>query len=204
MKAIVALIKNPELGRAKTRLAATIGDQKALLVYKLLLDYTREVVEDVTNVDKWVFYSRFIDKSDDWTPSSFNKESQLDSSNLGQRINAVFKQLFEIGYKQVVIIGSDCAELEVKHLECAFKQLDQNDVVLGPCVDGGYYLIGSSSFIPELIDDVEWSTEKVFSKTVDNARVLGKTVAVSAELCDIDDWETLQKYGGNINWQAII
>jgi rSAM/selenodomain-associated transferase 1 len=137
---LMVFIKNPVLGKVKTRLAKSIGDEKALHVYHLLLDHTQKTVRRI-NTDKAVYYSDYINEDDIWKNAEFQKFVQL-GDNLGKRMSKAFLESFKMGYKKVVIIGGDCFELNEKIINDAFKILEENEVALGPAKDGGYYLLG--------------------------------------------------------------
>ncbi|MEO1023863.1 MAG: TIGR04282 family arsenosugar biosynthesis glycosyltransferase, partial [Bacteroidota bacterium] len=129
-------------------MAKVIGDQAALSVYTRLLTHTKEVVADLKS-SVWVWYSDCVDDQDIWSDKSDQKYVQ-EGGSLGERMSHAFQMHFkELGGK-AILIGSDCADLKHKHLEQALTLLDSNDVVLGPALDGGYYLIGMRSYIPEL------------------------------------------------------
>ena len=145
---ILIFTRNPELGKVKTRLAASIGQENALQVYIELLQHTRKVVLE-TDYDKRVLYSDVISTKDIWNNHLFQKKEQF-GKDLGVRMFNAFREGFEDGYQKIVIIGSDLITLEANDLKKAFTALDTNDVVIGPAEDGGYYLLGLKS-IPENI-----------------------------------------------------
>src|SRR5690606_26600997 len=134
-QALIIFVRNPELGKCKTRLAATIGDKAALQVYEYLLQHTATICTDV-EADKYVFYSETIKKADYWCTSIFKKRLQR-GKDLGERMQHAFKELFDMDYKKVMIIGSDMLELNSEIVMGAFEKLDRHDVVIGPAVDGG-------------------------------------------------------------------
>ncbi|MBC7493445.1 MAG: TIGR04282 family arsenosugar biosynthesis glycosyltransferase, partial [Flavobacterium sp.] len=169
-KALIILTKNPELGKVKTRLAKTIGDEKALEVYKKLVLHTYHITANL-NVDKFVFYSDNIEADDIWDANLFIKALQQ-GSNLGDRMNAAFEHVFNLNYKSVCIIGSDCYELNADIIDTAFSQLEETNCVIGPTFDGGYYLLGLNNLQPELFKNIEWSTETVFDATVNICKKL--------------------------------
>lgn len=193
-KTIKVFIKNPEKGAVKTRLAASVGDDRALFVYKKLLDYTRNLVSGI-DAQKEVWYSKFVDDSDGWGIENFTKKQQS-GANLGERMRNAFKESFIQDREQfVVLIGSDCAELTPEILEQAFEELRKKDLVIGPAEDGGYYLIGMSRFIPEIFVGIDWSTENVLSQTLTKAKKEGAGFALLSELNDVDtieDWERIK------------
>lgn len=181
---LLIFIKNPERGTVKTRLARTIGDKPALKVYQKLLAITREVAGQVP-CRRQLWYSKYIDEDDRWNPNHFEKKVQQGAS-LGERMRHAFRQGFKSGADCIVIIGSDCADLQKYHLDEAFKRLQQYDVVIGPSQDGGYYLLGMRDFYPALFEGKEWSTASVYDDTVADARALGVSLSVLPELNDID------------------
>ncbi|NBC26405.1 MAG: DUF2064 domain-containing protein [Bacteroidetes bacterium] len=187
---LMVFIKNPVAGRVKTRLAASIGDANALQIYKTLLDYTRRVATDV-NSDRQVWYSSKIDRRDEWSEHEFEKKLQS-KGDLGERMADAFQQGFSDGYEKVVIIGSDCAELTAAHIEEAFRALDNNEAVIGPSEDGGYYLLGLSGYIEEVFRNVEWSTAGVFNATTSILSQQATSYEVLERLNDIDTIDDLR------------
>ncbi|MCB9185197.1 MAG: TIGR04282 family arsenosugar biosynthesis glycosyltransferase [Flavobacteriales bacterium] len=160
---LIIFIKNPVLGKVKTRLAAGIGEQRALEIYMQLLEITRSVALKI-NCTRNVFYSDEI-VSDDWEDDKFNKFVQ-EGDDLGERMKNAFEQVFALGAKNAVIIGSDCPELTSNIIAEAFELLDNRDVTIGPANDGGYYLLGMKKLHPFLFEEKEWSTDSVFEDTV--------------------------------------
>ena len=140
-EALIIFIKNPEPGKVKTRLAATIWNEKALEIYHHLMRHTREVALQV-EVDRHVFYSQFIDKDDYWSPLEFEKHLQDANPDLGQKMFSSFDRLKKAGYERVLIVGSDCLELSPDIIKDGFVLLNENEAVIGPAKDGGYYSIG--------------------------------------------------------------
>ncbi len=187
-KKLILFVKNPALGKVKTRLAQSIGDQGALKAYLKLLHYTRKIVAPL-KVEKEVRYSDFIDVEDLWNQSEFNKELQF-GGDLGLRMKTAFQESFSKSQNNaVVLIGSDCAELDTSTLECAFELLKENSLVIGPAKDGGYYLIGMNTCYPQLFDEIEWSTDKVLDQTLARARGHKIDYALLQELNDVDTVE---------------
>jgi rSAM/selenodomain-associated transferase 1 len=191
--ALIIFQKNAVLGKVKTRLATSVGDEKALEVYEWLTAYTHEQVVGL-NVDKFLFYSDFIPEYPEETPNDYHVEVQL-GQDLGDRMKNAFMHLFAKGYNRVVIIGTDCPYLTSKDLKKAFLNLGQADMVLGPAKDGGYYLLGMSGFFPEIFEDIPWSTSKVLEKTLDVADKLKVDYEFLKILSDIDtqeDWKVFK------------
>ena len=193
MKGVIVFVKNPELGKVKTRLAATVGDKEALSIYHKLLEYTRRVLLDLKETQRFVFYSSLIDDGDDWSNANFHKYIQ-EGLDLGQRMSTAFKLIFEKCDK-VVIIGSDCTQLKSSHINSAFDFLESKDMVIGPSHDGGYYLLGLNKHNPFLFQNIEWSSASVLKETLDKADHLNLQYTMLEELSDIDNEEDWRRYG---------
>lgn len=188
--ALIIFTRNPELGKCKTRLAKTIGDEAALEIYKHLLKHTASVSETV-NADKFVFYSENIKKEDIWNDSCFKKKLQ-NGNNLGERMENAFAELLNLGYQKVVIIGSDLLDLDSALIDDAFNQLNHFEYVIGPAKDGGYYLLGMKTLNSNLFKNKHWGTESVLNDTLTNLQQ--STVHLLKELNDIDTFEDIKPY----------
>ena len=161
---LVLFIRNPELGKVKSRLAASIGNQKALNVYIELLNHTHQISLNV-QADKNLYYSESVVNSDIWDETIFSKNVQR-GNDLGEKMLNAFKDGFAEGHEKVVIIGSDIFELQSSHITNAFDDLEKFDTVVGPAQDGGYYLLGTKQLIPELFKNKKWGTESVLKDTI--------------------------------------
>lgn len=189
---LVIFVKNAKLGEVKTRLAAGIGDELALKVYLELLKITHQACKRIDS-KKEVWYSKYIENNDLWNIGLFEKKVQY-GNNLGERMKNVFQESFENErLDKVILIGSDCPNLTTDILNQAFKQLSSSDLVLGPAEDGGYYLIGMSKYIPDVLKDMEWSVESVFSETLKRAQQENLSYSMLPTLFDIDTVEELKR-----------
>lgn len=191
--AVIVFIKNPELGKVKTRLAKSVGDDKALAIYMQLMEHTRLQMLGVEGVERYVFYSSFVDEDDDWLPIDFKAKLQVEG-DLGDKIKAAFREVFEV-VDQAIIIGSDCAQLDSSHIQSAVDQLEKHDVVIGPTLDGGYYLLGMNGNYETLFEDINWSTETVLQETIDKVNQQTISVKLIDKLSDIDYIEDWEQYG---------
>lgn len=186
-KLLLIFTRNPELGKVKTRLAKTVGDETALEIYLFLLNKTQEVAQKVSS-DKAVFYSENITQNDHWNPEIFQKYLQIEG-DLGMKMQQAFEQSFEKGYEKVAIIGSDLYDLSSKNIENAFTELDENDVVLGPSEDGGYYFLGMKALQKNIFKNKNWGTETVRKDTLSD--LIDKKVKLLAFKNDIDVYEDI-------------
>jgi len=192
--AIIIFVRNPEKGKVKTRLARGIGDDKALEVYRTLLTITHDLTARI-DADRFVFYTDKVEEQDLWETSLFKKMIQK-NGDLGERMSHAFELLLGQGYEKVVIIGSDCPELNPAIMNEAFDSLDRYPACIGPADDGGYYLLGLNGLIPELFKDKNWSTATVFGDTMADLEKTGKKAFILPILSDIDTIEDLLKFKG--------
>lgn len=191
---LLIFVKNPVAGRVKTRLARDIGDERARQVYCRLLKLTRRVTDRIS-ARRQLWYSDRIDPADDWPETLYRKRLQQ-GAGLGERMHHAFRQVFAEGAAKAVIIGSDCPGLRQEHITQAYKALDSHDVVVGPSADGGYYLLGMNRLLPELFEEIPWSTDRVLPQTLQRCRRLGLSRHRLDTLNDIDtkaDWEAYQE-----------
>ncbi len=184
---LLIFTRNPELGKAKTRLAKTVGDETALEIYKFLLEKTRDISSKVSS-DKAVYYSVKIRENDIWNENTFQKHQQV-GEDLGIRMLNAFKNGFKAGYEKVMIIGSDLYDLTSENIENAFDQLNNNDLVIGPAEDGGYYLLGMNSLHSTIFKNKNWGTETVRKDTLSDLK--DKKVKLLAFKNDIDVYEDI-------------
>ena len=190
-KHLIVFVKNPVLGTVKTRLASSIGDVKALEVYKDLVKKCRNECLAV-DVKRHLFYSKQI-SDDAWSGGAFSKYIQVEG-DLGDKITAAFQSIcMQTG--KVIIIGSDCYDLDAATIEEAFEKLDDSDVVIGPANDGGYYLLGTNNFHPEIFHNITWSTELVLGETIRGVKSKNLSVSLLKELIDLDTLEDLEQSG---------
>ncbi|MEM9001113.1 MAG: TIGR04282 family arsenosugar biosynthesis glycosyltransferase [Bacteroidota bacterium] len=161
---LLIFTRNPELGKCKTRLAATIGDRAALAIYEFLLQHTASITKNL-RLKKYVCYSEEIWENDIWDSKIFTKKLQK-GIDLGERMANAFAAGFAGGFQKIVIIGSDLYDLSQNDIEMAFEGLNSHDFVVGPAEDGGYYLLGMSVLKPELFRDKAWGTGNVLKHTL--------------------------------------
>ncbi len=185
---LLIFTKYPQLGKCKTRLAKSIGEEKALRVYEHLLDKTASVIPEI-EADTAVFFDEEIHHHKRWKESHYQKLQA--EGDLGLKMKEAFRWAFEMKYTKICIIGSDLWDIEAPLIQNAFEALDNSEVVVGPAQDGGYYLFGSRSFIPEAFELSEWSTSHVFRETL--VKLEGKKIHLFPEKNDIDTVEDLKR-----------
>jgi len=185
---IIVFVKNIKLGKVKTRLAKTIGDQAAFKVYKALVDLT-ETTTKALKVDKRIYFSDAIVTSK-WEHSQ--KEVQ-EGADLGARMFNAFKKGFDDNYEHIVLIGSDLPDISETIVLQGLQTLKKTDVVFGPAEDGGYYLIGLKKAQAFIFKDKPWSQPNLLEHTLNELNTHNLEYTLLETLNDIDTFEDLKK-----------
>ncbi|MCP1383728.1 TIGR04282 family arsenosugar biosynthesis glycosyltransferase [Runella salmonicolor] len=198
---VIVFVKNPILGKVKTRVAASVGNEKAVEVYVELLKHTKNVMKEwvseaVGSTQKLVcvYYGDFINHDDLWNEPFFEKKLQCQSSDLGDRMKAAFATELKTA-DRIVIVGSDCLAIRPEHLSKAFAALETHEVVIGPADDGGYYLLGMKNLHRNLFENKSWSQPTLLQETIADLVQTSPHNPDSARyylletLSDIDTWE---------------
>jgi rSAM/selenodomain-associated transferase 1 len=165
--ALIVVAKQPAPGRTKTRLTPPLDPKQASQLYECFLYDTLDLVRQVQQAQPVI---AFLPAE---TESYFHRLApdfdliQQEGPDLGARLDNAISAYLSQGYQRVVIMNSDGPTLPSLYLAQAFIALeDGSDVVLGPCEDGGYYLIGAKQPIPHLLRDVQMSTPTVAADTI--------------------------------------
>lgn len=185
---LLIFTRNPEFGKCKSRLAAKVGKQTALDIYKFLLDHTVSITKKL-EANRTVLYSEEIWENDIWDNTIYQKQLQK-GDDLGIRMKNAFEEGFNAGYTKIIVIGSDMFDLSQENLELAFKKLDSSDFVIGPAEDGGYYLLGMKILEPSLFVDKNWGTNTVLRDTLDNLK--NKKIELLEIRNDVDYYEDIK------------
>ncbi len=194
---LVIFGKAPIPGQVKTRLCPPLtADEAATLQGSLVLD----VVERARAAAKSAQYDMVFACSPSHEHVFFKvlEDRQglrlLDQvgDDLGARMHRTFQELFDRGYKQVVVVGTDVPTLPGSTFAAAFRALKDHDLVLGPALDGGYYLIGLKRPAPDLFAGIPWSADQVVALTRKKAEGLGLKTALLPSYRDLDRLEDLQ------------
>jgi len=190
--ALLIFIKNPELGKVKTRLAKTVGEVNALKIYQFLLRNTFEVTNELEAIDNFVYYDEYIPANDIWSNGEYERALQK-GNDLSEKFINAFEDKFNQGYKNVVLLMPDCPKITSVLISKAFKELHENDVVCGPTTDGGFYLIGSNRSYPELFSNKIYSTPTVFEELKSETEGLQLKLSTLPTFTDVDTEEDLGK-----------
>ena len=217
---LIIFLKYPEPGKVKTRLAKDIGDEKACAIYKLLAENVIKniLTKNPGTYDVHVFFTPADRETEirTWLKPILNDNQGIKTqfrtqagSDLGERMSNAFKEILqEKGCKKCIIVGTDCPEIDTTLIENAFDVLKEKDIIIGPCKDGGYYLLGMSrpvpvsfkqGIVPDLFVDIDWSTDRVFEQTMEKVQKNNLSCSILKTLVDIDTIEDLYHYSPNPN-----
>jgi rSAM/selenodomain-associated transferase 1 len=192
LTALIIFVRNPIYGKVKTRLAKDIGDDNALKVYYSLLKHTLNITQPI-NCSKFVYYADEVTYQDIWDIPGYSKRLQ-EGNDLGERMYHAMKDAFDSGFTKVLIVGSDCFQIKTEIIEKAIVLLNHYSAVLGPAIDGGYYLLALANLIPDLFFNKAWSTDQVSQQTISDFNRIGISYDLLEELNDIDDGSDLEDY----------
>ena len=194
---LILFTRYPEPGKTKTRLIPALGREGAA-------DLSRRMTEDALNEARLlatrrntalkIYYEGGNElQMSDWLGNDLIFVRQAEG-DLGQRMDRAFSENYGVEGGSGIIMGTDCPDLSAAVLWRAFDLLKQNDLVLGPADDGGYYLIGLRSPCSKLFHDIPWGTDEVFHSTIARATALGLSFTRLETLQDIDRPEDLMRW----------
>lgn len=188
------MARRPEAGRAKTRLVPPLDASRAARLYAAFLDDMLRLGGGFERTVFWVREepsdTRLSNTQLPDAPGGWRSAWQPEG-DLGVRLEAAFVDLFARG-GPVVLVGSDHPDLPEAVLDDALRALADDDVVLGPTPDGGYYLIGLRDPAPGLLNAIPWSTPAARDQTVAAAESRSLTVRLLRVWRDVDTWDDLE------------
>lgn len=191
---LIIFSRYPEPGKTKTRLIPALGAEGAAVLQRQMTEHTFAQVKELQGVRLVSVEVYFVGGNQHlmqrWLGTSVIYRQQAEG-DLGRRMAIAFQTASEAGYERIVIIGTDCPDLNAQLMVKAFQSLEQHDLVLGPAQDGGYYLIGLRRLIPELFTGISWSTAEVLQQTTSIAQKLKLAVTFLPILSDVDRPEDL-------------
>lgn len=193
MNALLVIAKRPAPGQTKTRLTPPLSPQQAAHLYECFLRDTLNAARTVSGATRLINFAP-LDEADYFAELApdFGRLPQIGDS-LGARLDHALTHCLSDGFRRAVIMDSDSPTLPAAYLTQAFVKLEQADVVLGPCDDGGYYLIGLTRPQPRLLRDVQMSTPNVLRDTLALAEAIGLRVALLPPWYDVDTGQELDR-----------
>ena len=204
---LLVFARLPELGKVKTRLAASVGDARALAIYEAML---RDLLQSIGTSDEHteieVMWPPTPSANGEKLRSAFGEHAKAvqTGATLGDRLSMAFSERFFFHRtEKIIVIGVDDPLLPRDLIDHAFALLESCEYVIGPAQDGGYYLFGcrALSFEPEVFRNIDWGTSKVLTETVRRIFDTERTCALLPERWDIDTAEDLERYARATGWQ---
>ena len=194
--ALVIMTKAPQSGQSKTRLVPPLSFEEAADLARALLVDQLENLAQFTGARLFIAFTpaKAAGFFTAFEPQGFSCFAQQGES-LGERMKHVFQHLFGGGFRNVILIGSELPAVPLKFFELAYDSLDRPamEVVLGPSVDGGYYLVGMSRWIGEIFEGITWSRDDVLARTLEKLQGLGLNYELLPPWYDIDTREDLRR-----------
>jgi rSAM/selenodomain-associated transferase 1 len=195
---LVLFARPPREGEAKTRLASSLGPEQAHAIYVAFL---RDSIELLRRVSPWGIRAAIAWSSEisDAEVAALGEDLRgietlrQQGDDLGQRMSSCIADLLAAGHDRVAIIGADTPSLPVEILKRAFELLRDRDLVFGPSTDGGYYLIGARSVVPEIFRGIPWGTGTVLAETLRILKIFGLPRVLLPEWADVDTPADLER-----------
>lgn len=193
---VILFCKAPLVGKAKTRLSASIGNRKAYLIYEYSLRKTITKLKKINSVDRMIAYSSGTEETTYFNKLVKNfKLIRDEKGTFNQKLSASFYLGFRLGYKKVIAIGADSPDLPKDYIMEGISKLSKYDSVIGFTKDGGYYLLGlRSPDILEKVFKVKSSKSNTALKIEKVLRKAGKRVKIIPRWYDIDTVEDLNAF----------
>src|SRR5213080_4938102 len=210
--ALALMTKAPRAGQVKTRLVPPLTNEEAAQLNRCFLRDTGAAISAYCSsliapspsrpsARGVAVYTPVGSESDytDILPTDFSLLPQR-GENFGERLYFAAEDLFKCGFDSVCLIDSDSPTIPAENFTRAVEllSLPGDHIVLGPCDDGGYYLIGLKQLHQEVFERIDWSTERVLEQTIERATQIGVGVHELPYGLDVDDHESLRRLCGEL------
>ena len=189
---LIYILKAPQKGLVKTRLASAIGQDKACAAYKKLVEHTLhatrgpwETIVCYTPADAAPQIKTWLPAVDSYYPQG--------PGDLGKRMTQIWEKIDQQGGSPIGLLGGDCPYIHAPLIEKAFALLQHTDCVVGPARDGGFYGFFCKGFYPNLFNDIDWGTAAVLQQTLRNLEQNQLSTHLLPELEDVDDLNSWQR-----------
>jgi rSAM/selenodomain-associated transferase 1 len=199
-RALLVFAKTPKPGKVKTRLLAAVSAEVAAALHAACIADTLGLVRKIRGCDVLVFaagatsYFRKLVK--ELGSGARLRVMPQRGEDLGARMENAFRKSFAMGYREVVVIGTDTPWMGEERVRRAFVELRTRDVVIGPAEDGGYYLLGMRKMVAEIFRGIPWSTERVLELTLKKIAALKLRTKLLRRDFDLDRPEDLNRAAG--------
>jgi rSAM/selenodomain-associated transferase 1 len=196
-RALLVFAKTPKPGKVKTRLLAAVSAEVAAVLHAACIADTLRLARKMRSCDVFVFaaggtsYFRRLAKKQG--SGSRLRVLPQRGGELGARMEHAFRKCFALGYREVVVIGTDTPWMGAARVRRAFALLKANDVAIGPAEDGGYYLLGMRKMVAKIFRGIPWSTERVLDLTLEKIAALKLRKKLLRRDFDLDRPEDLRR-----------
>ncbi len=201
--ALIILTRAPIPGKTKTRLMTHLTGDECAAIHECFL---KDIYENVLkiDVDSFVYYTpeRYKNLMCNILGGCQELHPQR-GKDLGERMHLAIQDCIEKGYEKCVLIGTDIPTLPAYIIMKAFEKLDNNDIVIGPTLDGGYYLIGMKQPYPQIFMDTFYGVETVFERTLKTLTHLSLGVEILEHWYDVDTFDDLKYLANEIQTKNI-
>ncbi len=195
---IIVFVKNPVPGQVKTRLIPYLSPEQAASLYQTFLIDWCNALSTISTAHRVIAYTppEGLDALQTLIGEDPVYIPQVGAS-LGQRLIAAARWACDQEYTKFLFVGSDSPTLPTQYVERALDLLESRDIVIGPSVDGGYYLIGFSKHgaslsVPTIFEGIVWSTEVVFRQTLEKIQEINAQLGLLPPWYDVDTPAGLQ------------
>lgn len=184
---LVIMAKQPIAGRTKTRLIPPFNPQQAADLFEALMMDTIQLVLRIPNLEITIAFSP-SSATEYFNRSRFPQTALLpvDGSNIGECLYETAKMMITNNHSRIILMNSDGPSLPPDYILQAYALLENNDLVIGPSEDGGYYLCGFKKLFPQLFQGITWGSARVLGQTLESAKNNNLSVALTPSWYDID------------------
>jgi rSAM/selenodomain-associated transferase 1 len=191
------MAKAPRTGHVKTRLASALAVEDVVGLYKCLIEDTLQLAHSVrTDALAIVCPAGDADDVVRWLPGIEIVAQQ--GEGLAAGLASAFRIFGGRGYRHVIALAGDSPHLDAPTVEDAFRRLDDADIVVGPTIDGGYYLVGAAPVDSDLFDGRRLGTERALDSLLTRARERRLRVAFTVEAYDVDEKDDLDRLADDL------
>jgi rSAM/selenodomain-associated transferase 1 len=190
----VAIIMAKAPGQdVKTRLKSFFTTDERIALYSVLLTNTINSLKHLEGIDTVISYTPAY--AHDFFASFGLEMSSQSNGDIGERMHHAIKNELEKGYEKAILVGADIPDISHEVISEAFDLLETHDIVFGPALDGGYYLVGLKEPIWGIFENIEWSTVHTLEQSMEKAGAMRLKVALSRPLADVDTMEDVERTG---------
>jgi len=194
-KALITFVKAPIKGTVKTRLQKDLPKDQVIEIYKSFIIEILDRFSRLRGIDRHLGCSpskdhKFLrEVSEKYNLATFDQRG----NNLGRKIVNAFRDHFKKGYSEIILIGSDSPTIPKEYVKKAFSELKKIDFVLGPCCDGGIYLIGAKKDInSKIFSNIPWDTSDVLNLVLEKLHRLNIPFSMLPFWYDVDNIDDLK------------